>query len=234
MENGKKPQMIAHRGLSGFILENTSEAFELAGQKSYYGIETDVHVTNDGEYIVFHDDDLRRIVGIDGVIEESNYADLRALRFKDPYRAVETPYRLPSLKEYYDVCKKYNKRAVLELKNRMTTEQVLGIAKAVEEFGWLDQTTFISFSGENLLDLRKAYPNADAQFLVCEWTEEGLNFMLENRLGGDVEHVFVKKEYVDRMHKAGLTVNCWTVDKKEDADRVTACGVDQITSNILE
>ena len=44
--------MIAHRGLSGIELENTCSAFVAAGNRSYFGIETDVHVTADGQYII--------------------------------------------------------------------------------------------------------------------------------------------------------------------------------------
>ncbi len=40
-----KPRMIAHRGLSGIEMENTCSAFVAAGNRSYFGIETDVHVT---------------------------------------------------------------------------------------------------------------------------------------------------------------------------------------------
>ena len=41
-------QMIAHRGVSGLERENTNAAFIAAGNRSYYGIETDVHRTKDG------------------------------------------------------------------------------------------------------------------------------------------------------------------------------------------
>ena len=227
--------MIAHRGLSGLILENTCEAFELAGQRSYYGIETDVHVTKDGKYIIVHDDDLQRIAGLNVVIEESNYEDLRALRFKDPYRKESNKtFFLPSLEEYYTVCKKYNKQAILELKNRMSSKEVEGIAAAVNSFGWFERTTFISFSGENLIDLRKAYPTADVQFLVEECTEEEIAFMLENNFGADIQWDHVKKSVVERLHNADLKVNCWTVDARESAKMLEDCGVDYITSNILE
>ena len=39
----KKTVMIAHRGLSGIETENTNSAFVAAGNRSYYGIETDIH-----------------------------------------------------------------------------------------------------------------------------------------------------------------------------------------------
>ena len=65
-------KMIAHRGVSGLEKENTCAAFVAAGVKSYYGIETDVHVTADGKYFIFHDDNMKNIAGVDIDIEKSN------------------------------------------------------------------------------------------------------------------------------------------------------------------
>jgi len=235
LKNKGDVKMIAHRGLSGITLENTVPAFELAGQKSYYGIETDVHVTKDGKYIITHDDDLQRIVGLDMEIEETDYDTLRALRFKDVYgESEEENMYLPSLEEYLQICKKYDKQAILELKKKMEPQDVLGIAATVEENGWFERTTFISFSGENLVELRKGYPTADAQFLVEEATEEEIQFMIDNKLDADLRWDCVRKKLVERLHNAGLKVNCWTVDGKECARLMKKCGVDFITSNILE
>ena len=41
-------RMIAHRGVSGLETENTAAAFIAAGNRTYWGIETDVHLTADG------------------------------------------------------------------------------------------------------------------------------------------------------------------------------------------
>ena len=57
-------RMIAHRGVSGLERENTNAAFVAAGNRSYYGIETDVHRTKDGHYVIFHDDNMLRLTGI--------------------------------------------------------------------------------------------------------------------------------------------------------------------------
>jgi glycerophosphoryl diester phosphodiesterase len=228
-------QMIAHRGVSGILLENTVPAFELAGQKSYYGIETDVHVTKDGKFIIVHDDDLKRIAGLDLCIEETDFDTLRALRFHDVYSdSAEKNMYLPSLDEYIEICKKYDKQAVLELKNKMQPHEVIGIAKAVEDIGWLHRTTFISFAGENLVALKKAYPMATAQFLTETTSDADFNFMLENDLDADLFEGTVNKEFVDRLHAVGKKVNVWTVDTIERAEFVKECGVDFITSNILE
>ena len=122
----------------------------------------------------------------------------------------------------------------LELKKKMEPQDVLGIAATVEENGWFERTTFISFSGENLVELRKGYPTADAQFLVEEATEEEIQFMIDNKLDADLRWDCVRKKLVERLHNAGLKVNCWTVDGKECARLMKKCGVDFITSNILE
>jgi len=103
---GAKPLMVAHRGLSGIELENTASAFVAAGNRSYYGIETDVHRTGDGQFVVIHDDTTKR-VGIDNlVVEETTYETLRALRLadKDGVRG-RNDLRIPSLQEYIQICR---------------------------------------------------------------------------------------------------------------------------------
>ena len=73
----RKPLMVAHRGVSGLETENTHAAFVAAGNRSYYGIETDVHVTSDGKYVAFHDDETRRLAAEDVIIEQTDFATLR-------------------------------------------------------------------------------------------------------------------------------------------------------------
>ena len=41
----KNTLVVAHRGLSGLETENTVTAFVAAGNRSYYGIETDMRRT---------------------------------------------------------------------------------------------------------------------------------------------------------------------------------------------
>lgn len=62
----------AHRGLhdnQGDAPENTMLAFEKALQKGF-AIECDVKLAKDGEVVVFHDDDLKRLCNREGRIED--------------------------------------------------------------------------------------------------------------------------------------------------------------------
>ncbi len=226
--------MIAHRGVSGLERENTCAAFVAAGVKSYYGIETDVHVTADGKYVIFHDDDLKRVAGLDINVEKSTFADLSEVRLPDMDGNPRSDLCLPALSDYIAICRKYDKTAVLELKSRIVPEHIAGIVAVVKDMGWFNRTIFISFCKENLVDLRGLCPDAEIQFLTGEATEENFRFMEKYRFGADLCGTCVTPEYVARLHAAGLKVNCWTIDRPEDAEKLIAAGVDFITTDILE
>ena len=233
IDNGGCP-MIAHRGLSGVEPENTASAFVAAGNRSYFGIETDVHVTRDGQYVICHDDDLRRVAGVDISVEGSTLEALRAVPLYDVAGGSRTDLRVPTLADYITICRRYDKWAVLELKNAISPEHIKGILAVIGSYGWLGRTIFISFCPENLVEVRRQYPEAAAQFLPSENAEWVFRFAMENRLDLDIYHEALTKEMVDMIHAAGLKVNCWTVDTPEAAARVLAMGVDYITTNILE
>lgn len=73
---------IAHRGFhdrNRRRWENTLPAFAAAIQRGY-AIECDVHLSCDGEPVVLHDDDLRRLTGTEGLVWQKTAAQLAALR----------------------------------------------------------------------------------------------------------------------------------------------------------
>lgn len=73
---------IAHRGLhrkDRSVPENSLAAFRSAVDRGY-GVEFDVHLTADGRLVVFHDDELSRMCGVEGRIEDFTLAQLRKLR----------------------------------------------------------------------------------------------------------------------------------------------------------
>ncbi len=231
----KNAKAVAHRGVSGIEPENTCASFIAAGNRSYFGIETDVHVTADGRFIVIHDDTTGRTAFDDLSVENSSFDTLRSLKLLGKSgKKDRTDLRLPELTEYISICKTYGKVAVLELKNRMTKQQVLEIARVIKEMDYLDKVIFISFALDNLLDIRSEYPDQAAQYLTDDITPEIIETLKKHRLDLDVCYTAITKEYVDEIHSFGAIINCWTCDDKEYAEKLASWGVDQITSNILE
>lgn len=228
-------RMIAHRGLSGIELENTNSAFVAAGNRSYFGIETDVHITADGQFVIIHDDNTKRVAADEMIVEKTTFDTLRSIRLVDK-DGQKGRYDLimPSLAEYISICKKYDKDAVLELKNHFKPEHIYQIVEIIREIGWLDRTIFISFDLPNMICIREHLPQQRAQFLISEQTEWLVDTLRKHNLDLDIKHTAVTADLVSALHEAGLEVNVWTVDTPEDAQRVIECGVDYITSNILE
>lgn len=72
------PRPIAHRGLhnrASGVIENSASAFAgaIAGN---FAIECDVQLTSDGVPVVFHDDDMQRLLGKPGLVADANAADI--------------------------------------------------------------------------------------------------------------------------------------------------------------
>ena len=235
LKQENKPLMIAHRGMSGLEKENTASAFVAAGQRSHFGIETDVHRTADGQFIIIHDDNTKRVAGDEMIVENTSFETLRAVRLLDTDdKKGRRDLIMPSLEEYIGICKMYGKVAVLELKNHFADEDTDRIIEIIWEMDYLDQTIFISFDLPNMIHIRERLPEQRAQFLVSQITDDLLDTLLRHHLDLDIRHTALTKEYTELLHSHGIQVNVWTVNTEEDAQRMIDCGVDFITTNILE
>ena len=236
----KNTKMIAHRGLSGIEMENTTAAFVAAGNRSYFGIETDVHVTADGKFVITHDDTTGRISDVNIVVEQNTLEELQKIKLYDKglYNEESDKYRtdlyMPTLREYISICKKYGKVAVLELKNRMTFDSLMGIVEEIRSLKYLENVIFISFSYDNLTDIRRIEPTQRVQFLTGAMKQETIDRMIEEKIDLDIYQEALTKELIDFFHEKGREVNCWTVDSPESAEKYISWGVDYITTNILE
>lgn len=236
LENKGHTLVIAHRGLSGLEPENTNAAFIAAGNRSFYGVESDVHKTADGKYVMMHDANTLRMSGDNIEIGKATYETLRSLRLKqkDGQRG-RTDLRIPSLEEYLGICKHYGKKAILELKDDFTAEDVDEICRMVEQLAYMDETVFISFKLNNLLLLRQRMPSQPAQYLVEQpITDEMIQQMAELHMGIDARQDLFTAEIMQKCREKGVATNAWTVNNPDMARKLMDWGIDFITTNILE
>lgn len=76
-----KGLFIAHRGIhNDQIIENTIPAFSYAISKKI-PIELDINILKDGNIVVYHDDDLKRLMGINRRLDSYCYSELEKLVF---------------------------------------------------------------------------------------------------------------------------------------------------------
>jgi len=230
----KQVKMVAHRGVSGLEPENTISAFIAAGNRSYFGIETDVHVTADNRFLIMHDSNFLRTAGVDMVIEEHTYEELRAIPLRDKQGNYRSDLRAPSLQEYINICKYYDKVAVLEIKNHMQPEQIAAMVRCIEAMEYLEQTIFISFDWDNLVSVRAVKPQQNVQFLTSHWDEALPQRLMDAGFDLDIHWKAVDAKKTALLREKGIVVNVWTCDQPEDGQALAEMGVDYITSNILE
>ena len=92
-----KNSFIAHRGLhNDKFPENSLSAFENA-VKNGFAIENDIHLLADGNVVVFHDDNLKRMCGDDKKINELTLEEVKQYRLKG------SDEQIPTLKECLDL-----------------------------------------------------------------------------------------------------------------------------------
>ena len=62
--------------------ENTLQAFQASCDAGYYGFETDIRMTRDGELVVTHDSSLDRTTNGSGTVESHTKAEIEQMRTK--------------------------------------------------------------------------------------------------------------------------------------------------------
>ena len=149
-----KVQILAHRGGAITAPENTREAFERAAQEGAHGVECDVRLTRDGEPVLFHDRETRRLLGIPGRVEDFLWRDLQAQRVlgKGPVLHlrdfIDFLLRHPRMEAYFDL---------QEGSERGTLER---IAACVREARLAERIYILGFSRQRrwLLEAKKMDP----------------------------------------------------------------------------
>ena len=236
LQDKGKTQLISHSGYKGGVQwPNTCAAFIISGTKEYYGIETDMHETKDGRFILRHNIDVPNNDGDMINIPETDFAELRKIRMIDrDGETVREDYFLPSLEEYIHICRAYDKQAILELKSVRDIANLANVVAIVRKMDWYERTTFISFNRDYLLFIREKYPDTSAWLLSGVGDDETLDFIIKHRLGANLQFKCVTKEKVDKLHAHGLPVGTYTVNKLDLAETLISWGVDYITTDIIE
>ncbi len=83
---------IAHRGLHNEkqgLVENCESSFAAAINHEF-SIETDIQLTQDGEAVVFHDDDVARVLDGQGKVKDLTLRQLKAMRYKQGKDRIQT------------------------------------------------------------------------------------------------------------------------------------------------
>lgn len=239
------PLLIAHRGGSALMPENTLVAFQDAAQRWQADmIELDVRASADGHCVVMHDATVDRTTNGSGAVAHMSLAELKELdagyRFSRdggqtfPMRG--RGVRVPTINEVFAALPEM--RFTVELKS---ADAQAPLFRAIAEHDMSDR---VIAAGE-----RNAYRTMFSEFRGPKSAslEESLPFFLMHRLycarfgrvPADVVQTceiyrgrrILSPRFVRDLHRAGVLVHVWTVNEVADMERLLDWGVDGLVTD---
>lgn len=233
--------MLAHRGLvpegSAGLVENSFAAVAAAHAAGATYVESDCHVTLDGEVVLFHDDDLQRVAGDPRAVADVTLAELSELM-----AGLGGLLTLTQALESFPTV-----RFNLDVKAPAAAEPVgRGVAP------YADRVLLTSFSDERRRAALAAA--ADAGAPVRPATSAGARTIARlllasgirarrsiARLLADVDALqvperqgrvpIVTPRLIENAHRHGVEVHVWTVNDPADMQRLLDAGVDGLVTD---
>lgn len=214
---------VAHRGLwtPDGAPENSLGAFQAACQAGY-GIELDVHLSADGEAMVFHDYSLKRMCGIDGKLKDRTAADLGEIRLKD------TDEKIPTLLEALAVI---GHRAMVHVELKTPFGEVGPLEQRVHEIliDHAGPTCVIGFNPYSHAWFAERFPGVLRGLDSWSWEDDTPHLSAEQRLSfRKLEQMSIARPHFLAMsldmalsdeaqayRAKGMPVVAWTVRKPE-------------------
>jgi glycerophosphoryl diester phosphodiesterase len=230
-ESSARPRLIAHRGYSQCYPENTLVGLEAALRAGAQYIEFDVHFTADSVPVVFHDSELARVTGHEGIIQETSFAALNQLRASEPDRLGDAFLQepVPSLQDVLSLLEQWpNATAFVEIK--METIKYFGedhvvkvLLAALEKFQ--TQCVLISFDWGVLAHARKAGMSRIG-WAIREWNDDSR--AQAQALSPDVLFCNVKKIGADGLWPGSWQWALYDIVDPDEALRWFSHGADFI------
>jgi glycerophosphoryl diester phosphodiesterase len=217
---------IAHRGAKGYEPENTLNAFQKALDLNADGIELDVHLSADGHIIVIHDETIDRTTNGKGFVNTLSLTKLKSF-------LIENQYEIPTLNEVFDLT---DKKCLIniELKGVGTSNKVVSlIEKYISDKNWNYEHFIISsFDWNYLEEVRNLNPNIAIGVLTEENLDTALAFAEKIKARAiHPDYHLLNMENVNQVQEKGFLVLPWTVNVKEDIQKIKSFKVDGIISD---
>ncbi len=222
--------VMAHRGGSLEAPENTIESFKYAIEIGSDIIETDIQLSSDGVPYIFHDDDLKRIPGI-----EKNFNDLLASEIDE--LNIFGDFKIPTLEE---TLKQFpDTKFQIDFK---TDEVVDPAIEIINKLPHVKKNLCIaSFSSQRLQKIKSKL--SDVTYSMGP--HEVLKLLLKSfgiyrgEVGGDCLQIpiyrygikIVTKRFVDFCKRENIKISVWTINSTEEMDYLIDLDVDGIITD---
>ena len=228
------PKVWAHRGASGYLPENTLEAFRLAAEMGADGIELDVQFTRDRQLVVIHDERIDRTSDGQGAVADMTLYQLRQYNFN---RTIpdDKHYDIPTLAEVLELIRPTGMIINIELKTGVNFYP--GIEQAtvdlVREYGMEDRVIYSSFNHESLIRLKKYAPEAECGVLYSAGIADPASYAKNLSLQAIHPAVGCMKYpgLPEQCREKDIRMHVWTVNSEAQMEQMRQLRTDAIITN---
>lgn len=217
----KNDHVISHRGASGEEAEHTFKAYDLALDYGTKYIEQDLVTSNDGTLYVSHDENAKRITGVDKNYKDMTDNEIDKLRTDDGQHILKLE----------DVFKKYKDSTdyLIELKENET--QAVPFEKLVNKYDLENNIIVQAKNPKALKQLNKKF--SDMPKLALVDNDEEMNRVLDldyvDIIGANVQ--LMEKENVEKAHDNDKEFNVWTLNSTDEIKEAIDLNVDSYFTN---
>ncbi len=228
VELPEPPQVSAHRGSSWDAPENSLSAISLALAQGADYVELDVRQTADGELVLLHDRDLRRIAGVASDIWTMDYSDVRELDAGSWFASEFAGERIATLSEAIALVRG-QARLYLEIKpSPMTPDITRRVVETLQAEDFVADTTLAAMSPSILHEALALEPQLRTSLLVHTAIGDLLAQPFDALAFRDA---LVDRQRLQRLRRVDLEVHVWTVNDPREMARFIDLGVDNIITD---
>ena len=202
----KNIKTIAHRGYVAKGVENSIEALEGAAEVGADYVEFDIILTKDNKFVVMHDFNLKRLVGLNKRVQDMNFDEVVGLTIKQG----DYTSKIPSLEEFVNKAKELNMKLVIELKPHGAEPSnyidiLIGEIKRLK----LENYKFMSLNSKVMEELETKVPNLETGYVIP--LQFG-NFHHSNVDFFVIEDFSYRDRLVEQARKENKQVFVWTIN----------------------
>lgn len=220
---------IAHKGWNTDAPENSLPAFEMAGQKGVQYVETDIQETKDGVFIIFHDENLKRMCGVDANVSDLTYEEIKQYPIVNGTNASAYPDNIiPTLMQFLQCCNKYSMTPVIEIKAELNEASVMKLNQIIQMSD--KNPIVISFYEEPLKFLRQMNRFVDIQWITRERISEEMLLECEkHQFDISVRYKVTNRDLIREAHSKNIKVALWLFANPMIAECYKNWGADYLT-----
>lgn len=228
--------IIAHRGASAELPENTLPAIQRAIELEVDFIEFDIRLSWDGIPVVFHDITTCRTAnpGKRHIMTDLLFSDIRKLDAGKWFHLDYTGHHVPTLEEILQL-PRGPIGLMIEIKEelvepKLIAKAVLSAIKAQPQQEGTGPIIIGSFSPDILAEFKRIAPEIELIGILKNISKIPLFLKLKTTHLA-IKHTSITKELVEDLNQKGIEVWSYTVDDFNEAKQFEDWGVKGIITN---